>query len=135
MNNQTMRLKIILPHKIFLDQNGIKRIVLETPKGSMGILPRRLDCVTPLSPGILVYEIDTGREEYLALDMGIMVKMGFEVFVAVRRAIKGNNLEGLRERVDNEFRQQDEQERQVRVALTRMQNEIVRRFLELKSYD
>ena len=47
-----MRLKVILPHQLFLEQTGVKRIVLDTTSGSLGILPRRLDCVATLVPGI-----------------------------------------------------------------------------------
>lgn len=135
MNDGRMQLKVVLPHQVFLEQNGVKRLVLPAREGFMGILPRRLDCVVPLIPGVLVYETDIGQEEYLALDMGIMVKMGFEVIIAVRRVVKGDDLHELRARIDMEFRQQDEQEKQVRVALTRMQNELVRRFVELKNYE
>lgn len=135
MSDYTMHLKVILPHQVFLDQNGVQRIIISASQGSMGILPHRLDCIVPLVPGILVYETDVGQEEYLALDMGIMVKMGFEIVTAVRRAVKGDDLHELRARIDMEFRKQDEQEKQVRVALTRMQNELVRRFVELKTYE
>lgn len=130
-----MQLKVVLPHQIFLNQSGVKRLVLLTRQGSMGILPHRLDCVVPLVPGVLAYETDTIKEQYLALDIGIMVKSGFEVVIAVRRAFKSENLQELHERIDLEFCQQDEQEKQVHLALRVMRNELVRRFVELKTYE
>lgn len=130
-----MQLKVVLPHQIFLNQSGVKRLVLLTRQGSMGILPHRLDCVVPLVPGVLAYETDTIKEQYLALDIGIMVKSGFEVVIAVRRAFKSENLQELHERIELEFCQQDEQEKQVHLALRVMRNELVRRFVELKTYE
>ncbi len=135
MSNNSMQLKVVLPHQIFLNQSGVKRLVLLTRQGSMGILPHRLDCVVPLVPGVLAYETDTIKEQYLALDIGIMVKSGFEVVIAVRRAFKSENLQELHERIDLEFCQQDEQEKQVHLALRVMRNELVRRFVELKTYE
>lgn len=135
MSNNSMQLKVVLPHQIFLNQSGVKRLVLLTRQGSMGILPHRLDCVVPLVPGVLAYETDTIKEQYLALDIGIMVKSGFEVVIAVRRAFKSENLQELHERIELEFCQQDEQEKQVHLALRVMRNELVRRFVELKTYE
>ena len=55
-----MNLKILLPHQVFADLKGIKRIVAETFQGSFGIFPRRLDCAAALAPGILLYETESG---------------------------------------------------------------------------
>ena len=51
-----MHLKILLPFAIFAERTAVSRIVAETLQGSMGILPRRLDCVAALVPGILLFE-------------------------------------------------------------------------------
>ena len=42
----------ILPFRVFLEREGVSRIVAETPSGSFGILPRRLDCTATVVPGI-----------------------------------------------------------------------------------
>ena len=51
-----MHLKVLLPFGIFAEKTRVSRIVAETREGSFGILPRRLDCVAALAPGILIYE-------------------------------------------------------------------------------
>ena len=51
-----MKLKVLLPFRIFAEKTGVSRIVAETREGSFGLLPHRLDCVASLTPGILIYE-------------------------------------------------------------------------------
>jgi F-type H+-transporting ATPase subunit epsilon len=128
-----MRLEILLPDRVFLDTRGVSRIVAETRAGSFGILPRRLDCVAPLSPGILVYEKDGQDEVYLAVDEGILVKTGASVLVSVRNAILGRELARLREAVEREFINLNEQERSLRAALGKMESGLIRRMIVLQN--
>ena len=129
-----MRLKVILPHQLFLEQTGVKRIVLDTTSGSLGILPRRLDCVATLVPGILIYETAQGAN-YLAISAGMLVKTGPDVSLAVAKAIAGTDLDSLRQVVVSQLVKLDEQERSVRTALAKLESNFVRRFLELKRYE
>ena len=66
------------------------RIVAETPDGSFGLLPHRLDCVAALAPGILTYESRSKGEICVAVDEGVLIKTGPSVFISVRNAIPGN---------------------------------------------
>lgn len=108
----------------------MKRIVAETLHGSVGLLPRRLDCAAALVPGILTYETDTEGEVYLAVDQGVLVKAGMDVLVSVRNAIGGADLDKLHEAVKQEFLNLDEHEKSVRLVLARMESEFIRRFME-----
>jgi len=128
-----MRLEILLPDRVFLDTPGVSRIVAETRAGSFGILPRRLDCVAPLSPGILVYEKDDEGEVYIAVDEGILIKTGANVLVSVRNAILGRELARLREAVEREFINLNEQERSLRAALGKMESGLIRRMIVLQN--
>ena len=82
-----MNLKILLPFQIFAEKTGVVRIVAETREGSFGLLPHRLDCVAALAPGILTYQNEGEGEVYVAVDEGVLVKAGLDVFVSVRDAI------------------------------------------------
>ena len=84
-----MRLKVLLPFRVFAEKSAVSRMVLETRSGSFGILPRRLDCVVALEPGILTYESAEEGEVFLAVDEGILIKTGLDVTVSVRRAMAG----------------------------------------------
>lgn len=126
-----MHLKILLPFGVFLEERGVKRIVVETKQGSFGLLPNRLDCTGALSPGILSYEIAGQEEQYLAIDGGILVKAGPEVLVSVRNAISGMQLGKLHEAVEREFLQLDEREKEVRSTVYKLESGFIRKFRKL----
>ena len=123
-----MNLKVLLPHGVFDDQTGVSRIVAETRDGSFGLLPQRLDCVAALAPGILIYETEAGGEVCVAVDEGVLIKTGPDVFVSVRNAIAGTDLDQLRETVEREFLHLNEREQSVRSALVKMESGLIRRM-------
>jgi F-type H+-transporting ATPase subunit epsilon len=123
-----MTLKLLLPFQVFADLSGVSRIVAETRAGSFGLLPRRLDCVAALTPGILCYESAAAGEVFVAVDAGVLVKTGADVRVSVRRAISGTDLAGLREAVAREFLTLDEHEQSTRAVMARLETGFLRRF-------
>ena len=123
-----MNLKVLLPFQIFAEKTGVCRIVAETHEGSFGLLLHRLDCVAALAPGILIFETKTDGEAYVAVDEGVLVKTGSDVLVSVRNAIAGTNLGQLREAVQREFLHLDEQEKNVRSVLAKMEGDLMRRM-------
>jgi F-type H+-transporting ATPase subunit epsilon len=130
--HDSMQLKILLPGRIFADQAGVTRIVAESRSGAFGILPNRLDCVAALAPGIFTYETPEGGEIDVAVDEGILVKVGPEVLVSVRNAIGGADLGELREAVERHFRSLDERERNMRYLLAKLESEFARRLMEYR---
>jgi F-type H+-transporting ATPase subunit epsilon len=126
-----MNLKILLPFQVFADKNDVSRIVAETPEGSFGLLPHRLDCVAALAPGILTYETAADGEVFVAVDEGVIVKAGPDVLVSVRRAMAGADLGQLRDTVEREFLTLDEQEKAVRSVVAKMEGDLIRRMASL----
>lgn len=127
-----MNLKILLPYQVFADIKGVKRIVAESFQGSFGLLPHRLDCTATLAPGILTYETAVGKEFFLAIDEGILVKAGADVFVSVRNAFEGTELGSLHEAVKQEFKNIDEHEKNVRSVMAKLEIGFIRRFEEFR---
>lgn len=125
-----MRLKVLLPHQVYAEIDDVQRIVAETPQGSFGLLPQRLDCVSALAAGILTYETAAEGEVYVAVDEGILVKAGSDVLVSVRNAVGGTDLGELRATVEQEFANLDENEKQLRAVLAKLESGFVRRFAE-----
>ena len=125
-----MNLKVLLPFRIFAEKTGVSRIVAETREGSFGLLPRRLDCVAALAPGILIYEHEGEAEVYVAVDEGVLVKTGLDVLVSVRHAIGGTDLGQLREAVEREFLHLNEREQSVRSVMAKMESGFIRRLVE-----
>jgi F-type H+-transporting ATPase subunit epsilon len=123
-----MNLKVLLPFQIFAAKTGVTRIVAETPDGSFGLLPHRLDCVAALAPGILIYETEADGEVFVAVDEGVLVKTGSDVLVSVRRALGGTDLGQLREAVEKEFLTLDEHEQSTRTVMAKLETGFLRRF-------
>jgi len=132
MPTSLMHLKVLLPFQVFAENTSVTRIVAETREGSFGLLPRRLDCVAALVPGILIYQTEAGPEVLVAVDKGILVKTGRDVLVSVRRAIGGTDLDQLRAAVEKEFLTLDENEQSVRIAVAKLESGFLRRFATLQ---
>ena len=127
-----MNLKILLPFHVFAERAEVLRIVAEMHEGSFGILPHRLDCVAALAPGILTYETHQDGTVYLAVDEGVLVKAGQDVLVSVRHAIGGVDLGQLHETVKRQFLAIDQQERDVRLVIAKMEGGLLGRLAEFQ---
>lgn len=132
MEKIAIDLKILLPFRIFAEIKNVSRIVLETSEGSYGLLPQRLDCVAALVPGIFSYETESKSVHYLAIDEGVLVKAGTQVLVSVRNAIGGSDLGRLRESVEKEFRNLDENERNVRSVTAKMESGFIYNMIKFR---
>jgi len=108
------------------------RIVAVAPNGAFGILPNHVDFVTAIVPSVLTLQLANGSEEIFGLDEGLLVKRGHKVVVIALRGVRGNDLGTLQSTVESSFLQMDEDERQARAALSRLEANMVRRFAELR---
>ena len=87
-----MKLKVLLPTEVLLVEEVVK-IVAESPNGHFCLLPRHIDLVTVLVPGLLSYvKAGTAVEVYLGVAEGLLVKCGPEVLVATVNAVQGSQL-------------------------------------------
>lgn len=120
-----MRLIILLPARTFLDQDHVARIVAESRKGSFGILPRRLDLVAALVPGILTYESEDGTEYSVGLDEGVLTKDGDTVTVSVREAVGDVPLSELKRALDDQIRKMDEAESALRSSIAILEGALI----------
>lgn len=125
-----MQLKVLLPNQVFLAAE-VEKVTAEAENGAFGLLPNHVDFTAALVPGILSYEPESGQEEFIAIDTGILVKCGAEVLVSVRRAVRGADLDNLQQTVEEEYRRLDEQERNTRSALAKLEAGFVRGVYEM----
>lgn len=123
-----MRLELLLPFRVFADVTEVSRIVAETHDGSFGLLPRRRDCVAALVPGILTYQSEADGEVFVAVDQGVLTKIGDHVRVAVRRASRGSDLAQLRDAVRRDYLTLDALEQGARTATRKLESGFVQRF-------
>jgi len=125
---QIMRLKILLPTEVLVDRS-VTKVTAEAENGSFCLLPRHIDFVAALAPGLLIFETLDEHEEFVATDEGVLVKNDADVLVSVRHAVRGLELGGLRQTIATSFQTLDERERRARSALARLEADFVRRFL------
>jgi F-type H+-transporting ATPase subunit epsilon len=123
-----MNLKILLPFQSFLDIGGVSSIVVETRSGSLGLLPRRLDCVAALAPGILTYRAEGAGEAFVAVDEGVLIKTGGDVLVSVRRATSGSDLGRLRDDVKRQYLAEDAEEKSMRAVMAKIETDLLSRL-------
>ena len=126
-----MRLKLLTPIAVLVDET-VSKINAEGPEGLFCLLPRHRDWVAALVPGIVGFVTPDGRETFVAVDQGVLVKCGDEVLLSVRRAVHDCELACLRDVVETRFRHYDDQEKAARSAIARLEAGVIRRFLELQ---
>lgn len=126
-----MRLKLLLPTHVLVDRE-VAKVVAEAENGAFCLLPRHIDFVAALTPGLLAFTTEDNREEFAAVDGGVLVKCGPEVLISTRNAVLGHDLGTLRAAIAQQFDVLDEQEQLTRSALARLEADFVRRFIELR---
>jgi F-type H+-transporting ATPase subunit epsilon len=125
-----MQLKVLLPTQVLLEEE-VAKVTAEAENGSFSLLPRHIDFVAALVPGLFSFETEAGEETFLAIDEGTLVKCGREVLVSTRNAVRGRDLGQLQQVIEEQFSILDERERKTRSALARLEADLVRRFMEL----
>jgi F-type H+-transporting ATPase subunit epsilon len=128
-----MTLKVLLPAEVLFEE-PVSRIRAEAENGWFGLLPKHVDFVTALVPGVLTFQPRGKPEEYLALDRGVLVKCGSEVSVSTRQAVRGTNLAQLKQQVERQFLLQRERERAARALESKLEADLVRRLLEAEKH-
>ncbi len=128
-----MRLKVLLPTEVLIDEE-VTKITAEAVDGSFCLLPRHIDFVTALVPGILTFETPEKKEHILAIDEGILLKCGKDVLISTRQGIKGEALGELKKTIEENFLVLDDREKNARSAAARLEADLVRRFMELREH-
>jgi F-type H+-transporting ATPase subunit epsilon len=126
-----MLLKILLPAEVLMEQE-VKKIIAEAENGSFCLMPNHIDFVATLAPGIFSYELVSGGQELLAMDVGTLVKKGSDVLVSTRNAVKAPDLGKLKQVVVEQYDTLDDREKLVRSASAKLEASLIRRFVELK---
>jgi len=129
----SMTLKIRLPAEVLFEEE-VSRIRAEAENGWFGLLPKHIDFVTALAPGVLTFEPCGRPEEYVAVDHGVLVKCGKEVSVSTRQAVRGKNLGDLKQQVERQFLMQQERERAALALESKLEADLVRRLLEAEKH-
>ncbi len=128
-----MKLSVWIPSEVLLVEE-VTKIKAEAEYGWFCVLPRHVDFVTSLVPGILMLQPRDRETEYVAIDRGILVKCGPEVSVSTRNAVRGTDLGKLKEGVEKQFRALEDKERVMREFEAKLEADLVRRLVEMEKY-
>ncbi|MEE3719740.1 F0F1 ATP synthase subunit epsilon [Tumidithrix elongata RA019] len=128
-----MLLKIILPTKILLETE-VSKVVAEAENGSFCLLPRHVDFVAILVPSLLSFIPEEGKEQFWAVDEGILIKQEDTVTVSTQHAVKGEDLGMLRQTIAQQFRAFSDREKTARSVLAKLEISTIRRFIELGEF-
>lgn len=128
-----MDLRILLPEKTYW-QGKVKKITGEAINGFFCLLPRHVDFVTIMTPGIFSALTEEEEDIYLAINEGILIKTNEKVTLSTRGAVRGDNLGDLKKQVEDNFLKVNEQEKGARSALQKLEADFVRRFLDLEAH-
>ena len=126
-----MNLKVRLPAEILFEEEVV-RIRAEAENGWFGLLPKHIDFVTALVPGVLTFQPRGKPEEYLAVDRGVLVKCGPDVSVSTRQAVRGTDLGQLKHEVERQFLAREERDQAARALEAKLEADLVRGLLRME---
>lgn len=110
----------------------INKITVECLDGYHTLLPRHVDFVSALKPGIVIYTNNKNEEKYVACHQGIVVKRGTAVTITTHHAVLGNTLDELKTVILQEFKRDDEKRKELNSAMARLELGLLRGFKQLK---
>jgi F-type H+-transporting ATPase subunit epsilon len=125
-----MRLRIITPLSMIVDEDGVLALRAEDASGSFGILPRHAEFLTSLIISVVSWECSDATRRYCAVRRGVLsVTAGQVIAIATREAVTGDDLATLDQAVLGRFRADIETERTERVESTRLQLSAIRQIM------
>lgn len=132
MVTERLQLKIMTPTQVVLEL-AAGQVNVDAKGGSRGLLPRHIDFVATLTPGILTYLDENGQEGYAAVDGGVLIKKGTDLLISTPDAVHSHDLEQLESFIQNKTQRNRDLERANRGTMARLEVALVRRMMELRS--
>jgi F-type H+-transporting ATPase subunit epsilon len=125
-----VRLRIITPLELVVDEVAVSAVRAEDATGSFGILAGHANFLTSLAVSVVEWKRIDGTRRYCAVRRGMLsVSGGTDVAVATREAIANDDLETLDATVLARFRADIELERSERFETIQLQLSAIRRIV------
>lgn len=125
-----MRLRIITPLSMVVDEDAVLALRAEDASGGFGILPRHADFLTSLTISVVGWKSADATRHFCAVRRGVLsVTEGRTISIATREAIRGDDLATLDQTVLARFRRDIETERTEHVESTRLQLNAIRQIM------
>ena len=114
-----MRLKILTPTQVEVD-TLVEKVDFEALDGFFTLLPRHIDFVDSLKQTIVQYKTND-KNYYVACDKGVVVKKADEVIISTSLAIQDDDLENLKKTIAYDFKQMEQERKEVLVSMSRLE--------------
>ena len=125
-----MRLRIVTPLSVAIDEDGVIALRADDATGSFGILPGHADFLTSLAISVVSWASSNGMRHYCAVRRGVLsVANGQDIAIATREAVRGDNLVTLDKTVLARFRADIETERIEHAESTRLHLNAIRQIM------
>jgi F-type H+-transporting ATPase subunit epsilon len=125
-----VKLRIVTPLDVVVDQDGVTAVRAEDATGSFGILSGHADFLTSLAITVVRWTGSDGLRRYCAVRGGVLsVGAGHDVSVATREAVAGNDLATLDQSVLARFHADIETEREEHFESTRLELSAIRQIV------
>jgi F-type H+-transporting ATPase subunit epsilon len=125
-----MRLSIVTPLAVVVDEDHVLALRAEDATGSFGVLPQHADFLTSLVISVVSWRSSNGTRHYCAVRRGVLsIAGGHDVVIATREAVAGDDLAILDETVLSRFRADIESERTEKVESARLRLNAIRQIM------
>lgn len=130
-----LNLRIYTPEKLILEEEILK-ITLNGNEGSFTILPKHVDYISSFSDCIITYIDKNSGVNFLAVNQGVMTKIGRNIEISTFHVILGNSLQELKDRTNEILSKSNElinKEKEINKNLKQMEFTIFKKMLEFKN--
>jgi F-type H+-transporting ATPase subunit epsilon len=124
-----MKLIVITPTAIVVDEDDVRYVRAEDASGAFGIEPRHADLLTTLSICVVRWKDRIEAQHYVAVRGGILrVRNGNLVEIATREAVMGDDLALLRDQVLSSMTKNLEAEESARAGAMHLEQAAIRQI-------
>jgi F-type H+-transporting ATPase subunit epsilon len=125
-----VKLRIVTPLAVVVDEEGILSLRGEDATGSFGILPGHADFLTSLAISVVTWKSGDGARRYCAVRHGVLsIIAGRDIAIATREAVPGDDFATLDKTILDRFRADIEAERTEHVESTRLHLNAIRQIM------
>lgn len=111
---------------------NIVSFVGEDETGSFGIQAGHARMLTFLKFGLAYFRYPSGEKEYLALPGGLLYFTRNELRVNTQSFLRNKNYEEIVSKLEHEFRAEEEDLKNIKESLHRLEEEVFRRLYKMK---
>ena len=123
----TFNLEILVPDGVVL-KSRIHSLQAGDASGRFGLWPGHEALVTVLEPCIVAYRDEMDREQFVAVDGGVLVAEDNMVSIACREAVVADKLEEVADRANVMIRQRRLDEQMARGDFAELQSTLMRQL-------